>query len=160
MWKVPRDLLAAGNSAEPIAYVLDQLTNPQDFLAKIEELSTRPESESTDTLEFKDGRIFERYSRPQLVDGVVLGRVWSFRDVTERTRLEAELAHQAFHDPLTGLANKALFRDRLIMRSLEWSPPDSNSPSSSWTWTTSRPSMTASVTPEAICCWASSPRSW
>ena len=113
MWKVPGDLLAAGSSAQPITYVLDQLVNPRDFLAKVEELSTRPESESIDILEFKDGRIFERYSRPQLVDGAVLGRVWSFRDVTERTRLEAELAHQAFHDALTGLANKALFRDRL-----------------------------------------------
>ncbi len=113
MWKIPDRLLASQDDSEALAFVLDQLINPQDFIAKIEELYTRPESESNDTIKFRDGRVFERYSRPQLVEGVVVGRVWSFRDVTERSRLEAELAHQAFHDALTGLANKALFRDRL-----------------------------------------------
>ncbi len=113
MWSIPDHLLAPRNDARAIAFVLDQLINPRDFTAKIEELYTRPESESNDIIEFRDGRVFERYSRPQLVEGAVVGRVWSFRDVTERTRLEAELAHQAFHDALTGLANKALFRDRL-----------------------------------------------
>jgi diguanylate cyclase (GGDEF)-like protein len=43
----------------------------------------------------------------------VVGRVWSFRDCTEHRRLQSELVHQAFHDPLTGLANQALFRDRV-----------------------------------------------
>jgi len=113
MWRIPDHLLTSRNDAHAIAFVLDQLIDPKDFTAKIEELYTRPESESNDIIEFRDGRVFERYSRPQLVEGAVLGRVWSFRDVTERTRLEAELAHQAFHDALTGLANKALFRDRL-----------------------------------------------
>jgi diguanylate cyclase (GGDEF)-like protein/PAS domain S-box-containing protein len=113
MWRISDQLLASRDDSEAIAYVLDQLINPQDFTAKVEELYTRPESESNDMIEFRDGRVFERYSRPQLVEGAVVGRVWSFRDVTERTRLEAELAHQAFHDALTGLANKALFRDRL-----------------------------------------------
>ena len=113
MWRIPDRLLASRNDAEAISFVLDQLAHPHDFIAKVEELYTRPESESNDIIDFRDGRVFERYSRPQLVEGTVVGRVWSFRDVTERTRLEAELAHQAFHDALTGLANKALFRDRL-----------------------------------------------
>jgi diguanylate cyclase (GGDEF)-like protein/PAS domain S-box-containing protein len=48
-----------------------------------------------------------------LDDPAVGGVVLNTRDVTERTELEARLAHQAFHDPLTGLANRALFRDRV-----------------------------------------------
>ncbi len=45
----------------------------------------------------------------ETVDGIVL----TLRDVSERKRLEEELKHQAFHDALSGLANRALFRDRL-----------------------------------------------
>ncbi|OJF12613.1 putative bifunctional diguanylate cyclase/phosphodiesterase [Couchioplanes caeruleus] len=46
-------------------------------------------------------------------DPTVRGLVLTVRDVTERRRLENDLAHQAFHDGLTGLANRVLFRDRL-----------------------------------------------
>jgi diguanylate cyclase (GGDEF)-like protein/PAS domain S-box-containing protein len=46
-------------------------------------------------------------------DKAVRGVVLNSRDITERTELEAQLMHQAFHDNLTGLANRALFRDRL-----------------------------------------------
>ena len=48
-----------------------------------------------------------------LHDKTVKGVVLNTRDVSERRRLEEQLTHQAFHDPLTGLANRALFRDRV-----------------------------------------------
>jgi diguanylate cyclase (GGDEF)-like protein/PAS domain S-box-containing protein len=48
-----------------------------------------------------------------LHDASVKGVVLNTRDVSERRRLEEQLTHQAFHDPLTGLANRALFRDRV-----------------------------------------------
>ncbi|MGB9376934.1 MAG: EAL domain-containing protein [Mycobacteriales bacterium] len=46
-------------------------------------------------------------------DRQVRGIVLNSRDITERMALEEQLNHQAFHDPLTGLANRVLFRDRL-----------------------------------------------
>jgi diguanylate cyclase (GGDEF)-like protein/PAS domain S-box-containing protein len=113
MWRLPEDVLAGHDDGAAIQFVLDQLVHPELFVAKVEELYANPEAESDDTLRFKDGRVFERHSLPQRVDGEVVGRVWSFRDVTDHNRLLDELEHQAFHDSLTGLANRALLRDRL-----------------------------------------------
>jgi len=113
MWRVPESILDTRDDAVALQSVLDQVAEPEAFLEKVKELYADLEAESSDTVEFKDGRVFERTSKPQRVDGHIVGRVWSFSDVTDRKRLEAELAHQAFHDSLTGLANKALFRDRV-----------------------------------------------
>ncbi|MDE3086821.1 MAG: EAL domain-containing protein [Acidobacteriota bacterium] len=113
MWRLPPGVLTTGDDATAIAFVLGQLVRPEAFLAKVEELYAHPEAESSDTLEFLDGRVFERYSQPQRVEGRVVGRVWSFSDVTERRRLETELKRLALRDPLTDLANRPLFAESL-----------------------------------------------
>ena len=63
----------------------------------------------------KDGTSFpvEYTSTPIFENSEIVGAVVTFRDITERKALEKQLHHQAFHDPLTGLPNRALFMDRL-----------------------------------------------
>ena len=90
LWLIPDDLLATRDDEAMLSFVLDQLEDPHAFVAKVHELY-RSEVESFDTLRFKDGRVFERFSRALSGDGGVTGRVWSFRDITDRRRAEERL---------------------------------------------------------------------
>jgi len=100
MWRFPkdmisegkrRDLITAGHSLQTFQSVLEQLKNPEGFVAKVQKLYAHPEVTGFDMLEFKDGRVFERYSLPQCIEGRPVGRVWSFRDVTGRKLAEEAL---------------------------------------------------------------------
>jgi PAS domain S-box-containing protein len=113
MWRIPSSIMESQDDSQALAFVLDQVADPAIFLAKVQELYSQPDAESFDTLRFKDGRVFERYSRPQVVAGESVGRVWSFRDITERKQAEEKLVYNALHDPLTNLPNRVLFMDRL-----------------------------------------------
>ncbi|MGC8654280.1 MAG: hybrid sensor histidine kinase/response regulator [Candidatus Kryptoniota bacterium] len=108
MWNIPPSVISTRNHEEVLAFVFDQLKKPDEFYEKVKLLYANPESESFDLIEFKDGRSFERYSRPQRLEGKIVGRVWSFRDVTEMVEAERALrsaeAHyrQFFNDDLAG----------------------------------------------------------
>jgi two-component system, cell cycle sensor histidine kinase and response regulator CckA len=91
MWNIPRDVILAANDARTLSCIVSQLKYPDSFMEKVNYLYHNPAIDSFDTIEFTDGRTFERYSQPQRIDGVPIGRVWSFRDITERNSLEQQL---------------------------------------------------------------------
>ena len=91
LWQIPEEIISSGQDEQLVSYVMDQVKDPVDFQNKIQELYLHQEDISTDLLEFKDDRVFERYSQPQKFDGVILGRVFSFRNVTERKQSEEVL---------------------------------------------------------------------
>ena len=77
-----------GNTFEVLrARVEEQLANADACAERVRDLEARPQAESFDVLQFYDGRVFERYSRPQRIGDEIVGRVWSYRDVTVREQL-------------------------------------------------------------------------
>ena len=88
LWQVTDEMIAAKDDNAALLYVLNQLEDPEGFLSRVRELYDNPEAHSFDSFNFKDGRIIERYSLPQYIDGKVTGRVWNFCDVTERKQAE------------------------------------------------------------------------
>ena len=83
--------LAASDDGYLRAMVLQCLKDPQASTQKIEALYVLNDAESFDLLELTDGRFIERYSKPHKLGSKTTGRVWSYRDVTDRKRAEAEL---------------------------------------------------------------------
>jgi PAS domain S-box-containing protein len=90
LWRIPQSLMDGGDDRTLLEFVLDQLTDPETFLTKVQWLYSS-DAVDLDTLVCKDGRLLERYSLPMIMDDILIGRVWSFRDITERKRAEASL---------------------------------------------------------------------
>ncbi len=107
LWHIPQTLVDLKNENALLQYVLAQLVDPEEFLSKVRSLYSSFE-EDRDVLRFKDGGVLERYSAPILMSGKIIGRVWSFRDITERMRAE-----------------EALRFERLLLRTLIDNIPDS-----------------------------------
>ena len=122
MWSLPDEILTFGDDRRAISHVLGQLKNPEMFVDKIRELYADPHAESFDRLEFHDGRVFERHSIPQCVGGKAIGRVWSFRDVTEHSAaLEALQQSRATLAEAQQLAHLGSWSRDLVSNEAFWS---------------------------------------
>ena len=93
MWNLPNHLVAPqSDAAVRFQYLADQTIDPEGFKARVLELfDEKPDAVVFDQLWLKDGRVFERYSQPQRLNDQIVGRVWSYRDITERQRSDAAL---------------------------------------------------------------------
>ncbi len=100
MWHIPADIIESNDNQRAIEFVKDQLNDPEEFEASSYELLSDSERSAFDLLHFKDGRVFERYSKIQQLNDHAVGRVWSFRNVTERYKAiqeQGELTIQVEH---------------------------------------------------------------
>ncbi|MGB1241117.1 MAG: PAS domain S-box protein [Chitinophagales bacterium] len=94
MWQISREMMDGEGSI--IDYLLPQIEEPEKFVKLLSEIYDNLEATSFDMVYFRDGRIFERYSQPQKIGSQIVGRVWSFRDVTQKVQTEKELRESEF----------------------------------------------------------------
>jgi diguanylate cyclase (GGDEF)-like protein/PAS domain S-box-containing protein len=95
MWPIPREIMEADCHRVILQYCCSCLKDPREFLRSTEAIYSTWPPESFDLFQLKSGRWFERYTRVKFAEGQKLGRVWNFRDVTERRQAEAATAQLA-----------------------------------------------------------------
>jgi PAS domain S-box-containing protein len=91
VWNIRDTSLLDGDDQGVLEFLQQQVKDPETFLERIFDLYRYPERERFDMVELNDGRIFERHSKPQKLKDEIIGRVWSYRDVTDRRRAEEKL---------------------------------------------------------------------
>ncbi|MEN6428446.1 MAG: ATP-binding protein [Phycisphaerales bacterium] len=90
LWGLSDSVLDTRDDNLALASATPRLRDPEAFLRNVHGLYEQREEEGHDLIEFQDGRIVEYYSKPQRIGEQVVGRVWSFRDITEKHTAETK----------------------------------------------------------------------
>jgi len=107
IWEIPGEIMASQSGQKALDYVLPKLVDPEEFVNLINYLNKNKQEKSYKEIALKDGKILELYSAPMFGrDGRYYGRVYYYRDITERKDAEEKIRYLSFHDGLTGLYNR------------------------------------------------------
>ena len=116
LWKIPAEVVNSPDDQQQIRWVMSMTQDPGQFVQRIKELYARPGEKSRDEIALKDGRTLDRYSAPVIgEDGSYYGRIWTFRDITERKELELSLREsqarfQRITDNVPGMVYRFVLR--------------------------------------------------
>ncbi|MBA3813306.1 MAG: EAL domain-containing protein [Alphaproteobacteria bacterium] len=113
LWGVSPSMMASKKYSILIEYMLNQINNKKTYVEKLKIITKNIEETYVDIIKLKDNRVFEQYTQSQKMEEEIIGRVWSFRDITKRILLEQKLERQATYDALTGLPNRVLLYDHI-----------------------------------------------
>jgi PAS domain S-box-containing protein len=105
MWAISPQIHEHRDRNAMLASMASQVCNPDEFFRRIEIAVASPDDEAFDVLHLKDGRVIERYVKPQRIDGRTVGLVFNFRDITERKRAQAEI--ERIHMQLVAASRQA-----------------------------------------------------
>ncbi|HLL17657.1 MAG TPA: diguanylate cyclase, partial [Rubrivivax sp.] len=113
MWDMPLDMLQQHDDAAVQSWMAGSVSDPALYDQRLQALRRATMASGRDRLELNCGRIIERVTRPMLAAGRPQGRVWSFRDLTERIAAEERIESLSRLDSLTGLPNRRQLAERV-----------------------------------------------
>ncbi len=112
LWKMPAELLSLHDDEKVLDWMRRSVTDPERYARRLAEIADATMLQASDVLELHSGRVIERVVQPQCSRGQPIGRVYSFRDITDRIAARERIELLSQTDVLTGLPNRALLAER------------------------------------------------
>ncbi len=113
LWSVPENLLVKGQDDAVLDWMRRSTADPGAYMRRLASIESGVNSRSADVLRLRSGKVFERVVTPQFNQGQAIGRVYAFRDVTEKLEAHQRIQLLSYTDTLTGLPNRQLLADRV-----------------------------------------------
>jgi len=113
LWGVPEDLLLKRDDDAMLDWMRRSVTDPSAYMRRLATIAEATLLKASDTFELHCGKVIERITLPQCSRGRPIGRVFSFRDITDRIAASRRIERLSHTDALTGLPNRALLSERV-----------------------------------------------
>ncbi len=113
LWEVPDNLLAQRDDDAILSWMLRRVVEPAEYMRRLAAIDGVPQMQSNDTITLVGGRVLERVTLPQCSRGQTIGRVYSFRDISERLEANRRIDLLSHTDALTGLPNRRTLLSRI-----------------------------------------------
>jgi diguanylate cyclase (GGDEF)-like protein/PAS domain S-box-containing protein len=113
MWHIPENLRLTRDLEAIRRHIREQVNMDKTHIPNIERFYKDFSEKSQDIIHLKDGRVIERFTAPQVLNGKFEGRCWYYKDITRQSTLLRRVMKQAYSDPLTGLYNRRWCENKL-----------------------------------------------
>lgn len=113
LWDIPANLTERPDAAQIFAHMARSVEDAESYQTQLDAIGADPGAQANDIILMRSGRILERVSQPQISRSRPAGRVFSFRDLTERKEAQKRIETLAYTDTLTGLPNRLMLTQRV-----------------------------------------------
>jgi diguanylate cyclase (GGDEF)-like protein/PAS domain S-box-containing protein len=113
LWELPDSLLVQRDDDAILSWMLRRVVEPAEYMRRLAAIDGLPQTQANDTVTLIGGRVLERVTLPQCSRGKTIGRVYSFRDISERLEANRRIETLSHTDALTGLPNRRTLLSRI-----------------------------------------------
>jgi len=113
LWELPDSLLVQRDDDAILSWMLRRVVEPAEYMRRLAAIDGVPQMQASDTVTLIGGRVLERVTLPQTSRGKTIGRVYSFRDISERLEANRRIETLSHTDALTGLPNRRTLLSRI-----------------------------------------------